>query len=132
MSDDEKLLTHCRSMVYLLENIKPGAPWQLAFDISAEGIATELGLQLKTKANPKIDGPACPGCGAQPVRFNTQQGPVPVGDEAGTQLLIAQFWCFKCKTSLGMQIMGVIGKVDAPDPAGDIGHKPPSKLWSPS
>jgi len=76
--------------------------------------------------------PACPHCGAHPLRFNMNQGPVPTGQPDGTQLLVAQMWCNApgCGKLVCMQIMGVLAP-EAPDPSADIGA-PKKKLWSPS
>ena len=88
----------------------------------------EAGIQSPlTTPNRAIDQAACPHCGAQPLRFNMQQGPVPMGE---AQLLIAQAWCSACKRQLAMQIMGVIPA--EPNPASDIGAGNRKKLWSPS
>ena len=129
MSDNEKLLQHARNLVGLLEKPEPGlATWGIALDRALEGIFRECGLQLRVPApDTQIDQAACPHCGAQPLRFNIQQGPVPMGE---AQLLIAQAWCSACKRQLAMQIMGVIPA--EPNPASDIGGGNRKKLWSPS
>jgi hypothetical protein len=80
----------------------------------------------------KIDQPACPHCGAQPLRFSMQQGPLPTGQPDGSQLLIAQLWCSQCKRQFAMQIMGVIPGEQQPDPASDVAAQKKRKLWSPS
>lgn len=83
-----------------------------------------------TRPDNTIDQPACPHCGAQPLRFNMQQGPVPTGQPDGSQLLIAQAWCSSCKRQFAMQIMGVIP--GQPQPADDLAGQKKPKLWSPS
>lgn len=131
MSDNAKLLAHARGLVALLEKPEPGLiTWGEAIERSLEGIMAEAGLQAlpAARASVKEEGPACPSCGAQPVRFDMQQGPVPTGQPDGSQLLIAQFWCHSCRCSLGMQIMGVIP--GGADPAADLG-RPKPKLWRP-
>ena len=130
MSDNEKLLGHARRLVGLLENPEPGLiTWQIAVESSLEGIVLEAGLQVVSAPDPKIDQATCPHCGAQPLRFNMQQGPVPMGE---AQLLIAQAWCSGCKRQLAMQIMGVLAPGATPDPSADFGGERKPKLWSPS
>lgn len=82
--------------------------------------------------NPRIHQPICPHCGNDPLRFNMLQGPVPTGEENGSQLLIAQFWCKECRKLVAMQVMGVIMPQPELDPgATDLGAGK-KKLWSPS
>jgi hypothetical protein len=129
MSDNEKLLRHARNLVGLLEKPEPGlATWGMAIESALDGITAESGLHVA----PELDQPACPHCGAQPLRFNMQQGPVPTGQPDGSQLLIAQFWCSLCKRQFAMQIMGVIPGEQQPDPASDFAAQRKRKLWSPS